>query len=98
MIKSFALFFFLLLVLFSIMSMNLFPFLRLSTFLNGYDDSFQTFAEAFLTMFSVTTPSNWFRIMHETARQMQPNSVCFPINDYYQYRELGLMGCGSSAG
>lgn len=49
-------------------SMNMFPYLKKTKFFNLYDNSFIDFFDSFLTMFTASTPSNWFRIMHETAR------------------------------
>ncbi|EGR27121.1 hypothetical protein IMG5_201460 [Ichthyophthirius multifiliis] len=79
-----------------IISTNMFPFLKFQTNLNGYDIHFMNFQQAFFTLFRIATSEQWYVIVGEASRQMQPNFVCRnDIFTYEDYVEYGQMACGN---
>lgn len=61
-------------------------------YLGGYDDNFFDLWSAMITMFKISTPSDWFRIMHDSSRKQAPSFTCFEIIDYEDFAKYGLNG------
>lgn len=80
----------------SVIAIRLFSYLKFSYYINGYDVGFYNIKIAMISLFKVASPSDWFRIMHDSVRGITPINYCFNIESYKKYETYGQMGCGTN--
>ena len=82
------------LFMFALLGTNLYPYIKWGDgVMEGIN--FSTFELSFWTLFKCAGGENWNLVMLDTARQIQPNDVCYNINTYQDYLQYGLNGCGN---
>lgn len=83
------------LLLYTYLGIELFPYLRPNSELNDYDQNYTTFFKGF---FSLIKFSTWEAPIDQIANAAQPmtsNFICFEIDSYGDYLRHGRYGCGS---
>lgn len=83
------------LVLYSIIGMELFAYLRPNTELNEFDQNYTTY---FKSMFALIKFSTWESPIDQitnAAQELSPNFVCYEITTYQEFLQYGFYGCGS---
>lgn len=84
---------FLFLFMFVILGMNLFATVKLQTNLNS-NVNFQTFGNAFLSLFIACTGENWPLLMADLARERGITFQCLESQSYEDLKRDGILGCG----
>lgn len=79
----------LILYIYTIISMDIFSYLRPQKTVNGYDVDFKTFPRALFSLFRVTTAELWFLIVNDCTRERAPNFACMEIKSYDDYLKYG---------
>lgn len=75
--------------------MKIFCFLKPQNYLNGNDIQFQNIFYSIITLLRIATGESWFTFLADSSREIQPNFICYKINDYNDYIKYGLNGCGT---
>lgn len=75
--------------IFSIIGINNFAFLKNGNQINE-NANFRTFANSFFTLLRVSTGENWDGVLLDSVAYQQPNFVCYPILNYYDYERYGI--------
>lgn len=89
-----ALVIFILIIMYSIFGMIIFPFQKERDGI-GANANFQNFGISFQTLWRMATVDAWNELMFDCLRQLEPNDICFPINSYEDFKLWGMMACGS---
>lgn len=79
----------LILYIYTIISMDIFSYMRLQNTVNGYDVDFRTFPKALFSLFRVTTGELWFLIVSDCIREQAPNFACMDVASYADYMKYG---------
>eukprot|EP01016_Furgasonia_blochmanni_P010098 TRINITY_DN1424_c0_g1_i2.p1 TRINITY_DN1424_c0_g1~~TRINITY_DN1424_c0_g1_i2.p1 ORF type:complete len:593 (-),score=83.08 TRINITY_DN1424_c0_g1_i2:372-2102(-) len=86
---------FLVLFIYSVLGMNMFPYIRYGNAISR-DTNFHGFFISFITLIRVATGDDWAVIVNDCQLQLRPNNVCFDIRNYEDYLKYGLNGCGTN--
>lgn len=79
-----------------LVSMNMFPFIKHQSTINGYDIHFQSFFGSLFSLIRVITSELWFMIPSESSRGIGPNFACrSDIIIYEDYVKYGQNACGT---
>lgn len=76
-------------VMYSLIGVDLFAYLKPQLYVNGVDIHFQNFFFSFYSLMRVVTTDGWFTIIADCSRQRQPNFPCVPVNNYEDYQNYG---------
>ena len=79
----------LILYIYTIISMDIFSYLRPQKTVNGYDVDFKSFPRALFSLFRVTTAELWFLIVNDCTREKAPNFHCLEVKSYDDYVKYG---------
>lgn len=82
------------LFVFSVLGINLFPFIKLQSTLNS-DSNFQDFGTSFITLLKISTGENWNILMKDASRDPQPNFACVEITTYEDFVISGILSIDS---
>jgi len=85
---------FLLLFLYSVLGVYLFAEVQLQDSLNIHAN-FQTFGNALITLFRMSTGESWNMIMYDCARARSITFDCKAKQTYEEMQSDGVQGCGS---
>ena len=75
---------FLFLFIYSIIGMNLFPYVKFQEHLNE-DANFQNFGTTLLMLLRMATGEGWNYLYFDASRSLQPNFACQSISSYEEY-------------
>jgi len=89
-IKNIFLLMFLFFVTYGIIGVNFFAFLKPQETVGGDDINFRNFFVALVDLARITTAEEWYKILSDCARKMQPNFVCFEITHFSDYQKYGI--------
>ncbi|CAD8172269.1 unnamed protein product [Paramecium octaurelia] len=81
---------------YTIVSCDLFAYLRPQSSVNGFDMHFRDFWGALMTLIKVSTGEKWWIVMQETTLEQSPAVACINIESYEEFQEIGFNGCGSN--
>lgn len=77
-------------VMYSLIGVELFAYLKPQQYVNGIDIHFKDFFFSFYSLMRVVTTDGWFTIVADCSRQMEPNFTCVPVDTYDDYAKNGL--------
>ncbi|KAL4460880.1 hypothetical protein ABPG74_016352 [Tetrahymena malaccensis] len=89
-----AIFFCFVLFIWTLIGLNLFPYLKPQLYINGYDLSFRDFTSTVATLIRVAQSEFWFGLVVDAGREQQPNFVCYNVSSYTDFEIHGFSGCG----
>ncbi|CAD8084517.1 unnamed protein product [Paramecium sonneborni] len=81
---------------YTIVSCDLFAYLRPQQSVNGFDMHFKDFWGALMTLIKVSSGEKWWIVLQETALKQSPAVACINIESYSEFSEVGFNGCGSN--
>ncbi|CAD8086353.1 unnamed protein product [Paramecium sonneborni] len=81
---------------YTIVSCDLFAYLRPQQAVNGFDMHFRDFWGALMTLIKVSSGEKWWIVLQETALQQSPAVACMNIESYAEFSIVGFNGCGSN--
>lgn len=79
----------LLLINYSLIGVNFFAFLKPQKTVGGENIHFREFFIGLVNLARVATGEGWNLLLSDCARKMQPNFVCFDIENYSDYQKHG---------
>ncbi|KAL4506799.1 hypothetical protein ABPG72_001220 [Tetrahymena utriculariae] len=89
-----AIFFCFVLFIWTLIGLNLFPYLKPQVYINGFDLSFRDFTSTVATLIRVAQSEFWFGLVVDAGREQQPNFVCYNVSSYAEFEIHGFTGCG----
>ena len=100
-----------LLLIYAIIGVDLFCYLKPQNDVDGERIGFHSVGMAFVTLTKIVTFEEWYKIIADCVRHIQPNFVCLEIKSYEDYEKYGkqifflnklifkgLNGCGDYLG
>ena len=80
--------------IYSIFGMELFCFLRHNNEIDAYNQNYESFINAFLSLVKFSTMESPIEQIKDTSQTLQPNFVCFTVTNYEEFQVYGQNGCG----
>ena len=77
-------------VTYGIIGVNFFAFLKPQETVGGENIHFRNFFMALVNLARITTAEEWYKILSDCSRKMQPNFVCFKISHFSDYENYGI--------
>lgn len=78
-----------LLLIYAIIGVDLFCYLKPQKDVDGERIGFHSVGKAFVTLTKIVTFEEWYKIIADCVRHIQPNFVCSEIKSYEDYEKYG---------
>ena len=92
---SIAMILFIIMLIYMYLGVDIFAYTKPQSVVGGLILNFRNVNGAFQALIRTTTGESWYMILADVSRRQSPNFACKDIFSYADYKEFGLVGCGS---